>query len=218
MSRGRGRGWGRAGRRVRAEFVLLDAGKDLLELREVGAVGAGDRGRRGRHRDGEFLERGVLHDRAKRGGQIRGSVPGRQHCLLPGLCRRKLRGLPGRAANAHRLRSAYQAGRALLVGARSADINGANVVADALLRVLIQPVHRPAGRDADLIALEVHGLSGGACDWSLDGYGGGAGKAGIDNDSLMPDPEPDCRQSTSAGHDSRCCTTHQFPPKSTQSR
>jgi hypothetical protein len=135
-------------------------------------------------------------------------VLGRQHCLLPGLRRRELRGLPGLAANAHRLRSAYQAGRALLVSAWSADINGVNVVADALLRVLIQPVHRPTGRDADLIALELHGLSRGACDGSRDGYSGGAGKAGIDNDSLMPDPEPDSRQRASAGYNGRCYTTH----------
>jgi hypothetical protein len=208
---------GRAWRRFGTELVLLDGGQDLLDLGRVGAVGGGDRGGRGRHRDGEFLEQRILHDRAQRGGQVRGAVLSGQRCLLFDVRRGELRGQPDRGANAHRLRSADQAGRAQLVGARSADINGVNVVADALLWVLIQPVHRPTGRDADLIALELYGLSGGTGDGSRHRYSRRAGKAGVDNDSPMADPEPDSGQRTPAGYDSRCYTTHQFPPKSTQS-
>src|SRR5580658_4411293 len=100
------------------------------------------------------MQAGILHDRSRgQGGS--GDRLAFDQCPRGSLERRAIR---GRACDADRVVPADQAGRAVLISARSADVNGVLVITNASIRVLVQPVHRPFGRDADLEAVIGDGL------------------------------------------------------------
>src|ERR1017187_8658935 len=65
-----------------------------------------------------------------------------------------------------------QARRAVLVGPGSAHVNGVDVVTNALVRVLVQPVHEPVGRHAELNAAIRDDFGGGV----REALAGGAGR------------------------------------------
>ena len=103
--------------------------------------------------------------------------------------------LDGRPFDADRVDPPDQVGRAVLVGTWSTEINGMNVIPNALAGVLVQVIDRPAGRHADRITAELDDLParlGGLCRLgSLYQLGGlyrldVRGKAGAGHHGLMP--------------------------------
>jgi hypothetical protein len=179
------------------------------------------------------MQAGILHDRSwgQGGGGDRLTL---DQCPSGSL---EWRAGRGRARDADRVLPADQAGRAILVCARSADVNGILVVTNASIRVLIQPVHRPLGRDANLeavigdgllaylVAGLAAGLPGAAGERFAAWRGGDAkagaryggsrvgGKADAEDPGLLPEPRSDCPECQSAHDDGHYGATHKIPPE-----
>jgi hypothetical protein len=187
---------------------LAQVGQHLQDRVRIRAVGGGDREGRVRRGHGELVQRDVLHDRSGRDLRVRAQPLG-AHLLVRHRGGRLSRG--ERAADAQRVGPADQARRAILVGARSAEINRVNVVADALTGVLIQRVHRPAGRDLNLVPAELHRFHGGMCGrrgcFLCDRLDGG-GEGHVGDNVLMTYPRSDSPEGAPAEHDSHYRATH----------
>jgi hypothetical protein len=140
------------GREVQgAEYLLDDSG--------LGPVGTEDlrAGGRRAQRDRQLvLDRVLRDDAADRGQPLEVDAAGLPR-LAPGP-RSRGRGRAG--DEAHRLGPADEPGRALHVRAGRAQVDRVHVVPHAGPRVLVQPVHRPARRDLELVALVDHGFHG----------------------------------------------------------
>jgi hypothetical protein len=127
----------------------------MLHQSRIRPVGSRDQRSRSRQRDAELMLPSVLQDNRRLAGTGRPAAHGHP---LPDGHRPGAESTSGGIADGHGLRPADQASRAVLVSARCTQVDRVDVVADALIGVRGQPVDRPAGRNAQLIAAELHRL------------------------------------------------------------
>lgn len=136
----------------------VQAAEHLQDQAGIRPVGSRERGGMGRHHNGEFMLPGIIHDRPRRGPQVRTRSQVSPLRTPVGSGRHHQHARNGRAADGHRVVRPDQAGRAILVRPRSAEVHRVDVIANALAGVLTKVVHRPAGRHLERIAAEFDGF------------------------------------------------------------
>ncbi len=174
------RGPGRA-RRRRATWRGPQRREHVADERRVIAVSRHDR--RAAHRDLDLVLCGVRPRLFRRRPTGNGRA---EHAGRGGSA-------GGTRDDAHRFGPADQPGRALLVRSRRPQVHRAGVVPDAPPRVGVQPVHRPGGRDGDLVPGVGHRPRGGR---GRDGFSQGRASNGHRSAEQQPAPHNDCDRAT----------------------